>query len=456
MPSEDDVLPAEEQPLPTAVSPTADSPGYVPESDPEEDPEEDDDEDPKEDPSDYPTDRDDDNEEEEPSRDKADDEEEEEDDEEEKEEHLAPPDSTTVAFPAVDHIASAEETKPFETDEFAATPPPHPAYRVTARITIRAQTPIPSLPLPSILSPLPVSPPLPISSLPLPTSATYPLGYRTAMIRLRAETPSTSHPLLLPPPIVLPHTRAYVTMMRATAPSTYILAPRSRILPSDTPPSWTPPLLPIPLPTPSAPLLLPSTDYRAGVSEATLLPQKRLFIALGLRYEVGKSSFASTARPTGGCRVDYGFVGTLDDEIRRYPKRYVGYGITDTWEDMVEDVQGILVVTDVAKLSQRMMDFVMTIRQDTDEIYKRLDDAHDDRLLMSGRLNTLFRDRRAHAHVVLLIKREARLSRGSIVVGDCRVAGSRSHPAGITCRDSETDEYTADTSDSTPVSVGTR
>ncbi|GKG01539.1 hypothetical protein Tco_0306244 [Tanacetum coccineum] len=34
------------QSLPVADSPTADSPGYVPESDPEEDPEEDDDEDP--------------------------------------------------------------------------------------------------------------------------------------------------------------------------------------------------------------------------------------------------------------------------------------------------------------------------------------------------------------------------------------------------------------------------
>ncbi|GJQ95643.1 hypothetical protein Tco_0006782 [Tanacetum coccineum] len=77
MPPEDDVLPAEEQPLPAAVSPTADSPGYVPESDSDEDPEEDDDEDPEEDPADYPTNRDDDEEEEEePFGDEANDEEE--------------------------------------------------------------------------------------------------------------------------------------------------------------------------------------------------------------------------------------------------------------------------------------------------------------------------------------------------------------------------------------------
>ncbi|GKF14778.1 hypothetical protein Tco_0056240, partial [Tanacetum coccineum] len=85
-----------EPPLRVAVSPTANSPGYIPESDPKEDPKEDDDEDPKKDPADYPTNRDDDKEEEdegeEPSGDEADDEEEDEDDEEE-EEHPAPVDS---------------------------------------------------------------------------------------------------------------------------------------------------------------------------------------------------------------------------------------------------------------------------------------------------------------------------------------------------------------------------
>nr|GEV78505.1 hypothetical protein [Tanacetum cinerariifolium] len=73
MPPEDDILLAEEQPLPAADSPTADSPRYILESNPEEDPKEDD-EDLEEDPADYPTDKDDDDdneeeEEEESSRD---------------------------------------------------------------------------------------------------------------------------------------------------------------------------------------------------------------------------------------------------------------------------------------------------------------------------------------------------------------------------------------------------
>ncbi|GKG53133.1 hypothetical protein Tco_0552401, partial [Tanacetum coccineum] len=77
---EDEILPVEEQPLPAAASPTADLPGYVPESDPEEELEEDD-EDSEEDPADYPADRDD------------DEEEEEDEDEDEEEEHPAPADS---------------------------------------------------------------------------------------------------------------------------------------------------------------------------------------------------------------------------------------------------------------------------------------------------------------------------------------------------------------------------
>ncbi|GKG01565.1 hypothetical protein Tco_0306270, partial [Tanacetum coccineum] len=101
-------------------------------------------------------------------------------------------------------------------------------------------------------------------------------------------------------------------------------------------------------------------------------------ITLGLRFEVGESSSAPTARPTRGFRADYGFVGTLDDEIRRDPEREVGYEITDTWDEMVEDMQGTLAATDVVRLSERMTIFVMTIRQDTNKIYGRLDDAQDD------------------------------------------------------------------------------
>ncbi|GKE25937.1 hypothetical protein Tco_1441321, partial [Tanacetum coccineum] len=182
---EDEILLAEEQPLPAADSPTADSPGYIPKSHPEEDPKEDDDEDPEEDPVDYPADAGDDGDDEDkPSDDDEDEEVDIEADDEEEEEHPAPTDSIVVALPAINQAPSAEETKPFETDESAATPPPHPTYRVIARISIPAPVPIPvwsdaevakllaiSTPPPSPLSPwssplpqIPFPPLPPISS----------------------------------------------------------------------------------------------------------------------------------------------------------------------------------------------------------------------------------------------------------------------------------------------------
>ncbi|GKB94552.1 hypothetical protein Tco_0980689 [Tanacetum coccineum] len=100
----------------------------------------------------------------------------------------------------------------------------------------------------------------------------------------------------------------------------------------------------------------------------------------------------------------------MDAEIRRDPDREIGYGITDVWVDPDEIVEEIP-VTEVAKLGQRMTDFVTTIRQDTDEIYGRLDDAQDDRSLMSGQLNFLCRDRRSHARTARHMKSKARASR---------------------------------------------
>nr|GFD04232.1 hypothetical protein [Tanacetum cinerariifolium] len=46
-----------------------------------------------------------------------------------------------------------------------------------------------------------------------------------------------------------------------------------------------------------------------------------------------------------------------------------------------------------------------------DEIYMRLDDEQTERQLLAGRLNMLFKDRRAHAYTRHLMETEARMSR---------------------------------------------
>ncbi|GJY76146.1 hypothetical protein Tco_0481262 [Tanacetum coccineum] len=54
--------------------------------------------------------------------------------------------------------------------------------------------------------------------------------------------------------------------------------------------------------------------------------------------------------------------------------------------------------------------FETRVRQDMNEIYTRLDDEQSQRQLLAGRLNMLFRDRRAYAHTRFLMETEARMS----------------------------------------------
>nr|GFA96917.1 hypothetical protein [Tanacetum cinerariifolium] len=154
----------------------------------------------------------------------------------------------------------------------------------------------------------------------------------------------------------------------------------------------------------------PSASRREDRPEVTLPPQKRLDIALGPRYEVGESSSAAAARPAGGLMADYGFVATMDREIVRDPEREVGYGITDSWDEIVETLQGAPVSTDT-ELGRYVREFETRVRQDTDEIYMRLDDEQTERQLLAGRLNMLFKDRRAHAYTCHLMEIEARMFR---------------------------------------------
>ncbi|GJV83487.1 putative reverse transcriptase domain-containing protein [Tanacetum coccineum] len=180
---------------------------------------------------------------------------------------------------------------------------------------------------------------MPVLSPAPPPSPIRSLGYRTTMIRLRAKAASTSHSLPLPPPFILSPTRL------------------------DAPSSGIPPPLPISVPTSSLPLLLPSASHGEDIPAVTLPPRKRLGIALGLGYELT-----------------------------------IGYGITDSWDEIVETLQGAPVSTDT-ELGRHMTVFETRVRQDTDEIYTRLDDEQSQRQLLAGRLNMLFRDRRAHVYI---------------------------------------------------------
>nr|GFC79452.1 hypothetical protein [Tanacetum cinerariifolium] len=119
---------------------------------------------------------------------------------------------------------------------------------------------------------------------------------------------------------------------------------------------------------------------------------------------------STNMEPAGGFRADYGFVATVDREIMRDLKREVGYGITDSWDEIVETLQGAPVSTNM-ELGRYVREFETRVIQDTYEIYMRLNDEQTERQLLAGRLNMLFRDRRAHAYTRQLMETEARMSR---------------------------------------------
>ncbi|GKB60642.1 hypothetical protein Tco_0916828 [Tanacetum coccineum] len=218
--SSDDDIQVEDQPYADDASPTAESPGYIADSDlmeedtdedsidyPDEpeDGMEDDDEDLEEDPEEDPS------EEHEPKDDDDDDDTDDEDeepteDEEEEEEHLALADSSVV--PVVDPVPLAGDTTAFETDESAPTPR-SPQTRVPfsqtrlrrARKAIRLEPPMSASMEARIAEH--TAAPMP------PTSPAYdqaPLGHRSAMIRMKDDIPEEDMPprrrfvLTAPPP----------------------------------------------------------------------------------------------------------------------------------------------------------------------------------------------------------------------------------------------------------------
>ncbi|GJW20209.1 hypothetical protein Tco_0030831 [Tanacetum coccineum] len=393
IPLEDDhEFPAEEQPLPPVDSPTAESPGYITESDPEEDPEEYEDDEAEDGPVDYPmdggddgNDGDDDDDGDSSGDDARDgDEDEEDEDDEEEEEHLAPADSTTV-IPADEPVSPPEGTEPI-------VPPPSTDITIGARITIRPQTSI-SLPpeaeverLLAMTTPSP-SPPISLS----PPSA----GERLA----RCMAPSAHSPPLPPSSGCLTQTQT----LRIASTQALIDAVTAALPPPPLPP--LPPSLPIPSPV----------DRRDDIPESEQPPRKRLHLStIRSRYEIGESS---TARPVRGQGIDYGFVSTVDAEERRQGIRDVGYGIRDTWVDPAEAVPEIAPMT-VGEVNTRVVGLAELHERDTQDLYALLEDAQDGRSrisqrvdMNSQRVDLLMGDRMTLQETVWMVEEEAYASR---------------------------------------------
>ncbi|GJU14652.1 zf-CCHC domain-containing protein [Tanacetum coccineum] len=378
IPLEDEhVFPAEEQPLPPVNSPTTMPPGYVADSDPEEDPEKDS----EEEHADYPADGRD-NDDDHDDNDNDNDDEDEEPFEEEEDEHLASADPSHIPVP------SAEDTEALEADEPVPTTSLPPAYRTTARISIRPEVPIllppkdeverlfalptpPPSPVISLSPPsleerlarclaAPALPSLPLTRLPhlygSPNHVRAPLGFKAAMGRLRASSP-------LPPPV----------------PAT---------LPLPSPP--LPPLPSSPLPPLPDSLFIPPIDYREDIPKTELPPHKRLCLTTpASRYEVGESS---TAVPSLLERAEA-----------------VGYGIRDTWVDPRETAEVVALVT-LEGVNTRVTELAIVQEQDTQDIYAMIEDTQDRQTKIHQTVEALVDDRQYHYETARLLDQEALVS----------------------------------------------
>ncbi|GJR70561.1 hypothetical protein Tco_0016626 [Tanacetum coccineum] len=268
------------------------------------------------------------------------------DDDDAEDEHLAPAEPAAVAY-------SADQD-------------PYIAYRATARMSIRTQAPAPFLSEEDAerLLALPTPPPSPLSpySSPLP------------------QIPSPPLPIPPPPPIIPTYAEGSLGS-RA-----------SGIRQRDA---------------------LPSPIHETEIPEMWLPLRKRLCRTTpGPGYEVGESSAAGTARQVrpATARADlYGFADTLEAAPGRRMSRELGYGIRDTWDDLIGAIQEIAPTT-LEGVNQRVIELSSTIDQEDEIIYSQLDDARYDRALLSARVNMLESDRPFHRRTAVLMKEEARLS----------------------------------------------
>ncbi|GJU28049.1 hypothetical protein Tco_1166670 [Tanacetum coccineum] len=131
-------------------------------------------------------------------------------------------------------------------------------------------------------------------------------------------------------------------------------------------------------------------------------------------YEIGESS---TARPTRGRGIDYGFVSTIDAEERRQGFRDVGYDIRDTWVDPAEAITKIAPMT-VEEVNTRVTELAELHEHDTQDLYALLEDAQDSRsrisqrvAMDSQRVDLLIGDMMTLQETVWMVEEEAYASR---------------------------------------------
>nr|GEX01014.1 putative reverse transcriptase domain-containing protein [Tanacetum cinerariifolium] len=140
-------------------------------------------------------------------------------------------------------------------------------------------------------------------------------------------------------------------------------------------------------------LLSPPLPVPTDIPEAEVSPQKRACLtnpAFG--FKVGKSSVAGAIRQPG----------PIESDLRRYRVEQAGYGITDTWDEIVDTLMEIAPTT-LEGVEQRVTELDTTVRQRTDE------------------------DRPNHCRTAILMDREAMYAREAWACSEDRSSAIAAH-----------------------------
>ncbi|GKD54818.1 hypothetical protein Tco_1288205 [Tanacetum coccineum] len=226
-------------------------------------------------------------------------------------------------------------------------------------------------PLPPIVSPTAESPgytpPPPLTLLPLELGLLF--GFRLPYPFHQRHRCTAPPALSSPPPVpsLLQPSSGCPTQIQ-----TLRMASTQALVDAVTAALPSPPLPPLP---PSL-YIPPPVDRKNDIPESEQPPHKRLCLStLGSKYEIRESS---TARPTRGQGIDYGFFRIVDAEARRQGISEVRYGIRDTWVDLAEAVPEIAPMT-VGEVNTRVIEVVELHERDTQDLYALLEDAEDGR-----------------------------------------------------------------------------
>nr|GEV96138.1 reverse transcriptase domain-containing protein [Tanacetum cinerariifolium] len=154
------------------------------------------------------------------------------------------------------------------------------------------------------------------------------------------------------------------------------------------------------------------------------------------KEEVGENSAVGAARqneltiarddPYSLVREElYGFIDRVDVAPGCLMSKELGYGITDTWDELVGANEEIAPTT-LQRVNQRVIDLSTVVEQETTIMYGMMEESQDDQSQLRGRVNLLYRDRPVHRPLAVMVEKEAKMARAhDTMILDLQAADDR-------------------------------